>query len=117
MSASPSAPDVSTFLDTLSFTSTDLESAKAAVHGLTRSLARELGKHRIRVNTVVPGWIMTERQKSLWLTPETLERQLDRQCLPIPIEPVFVANMIVFLASDAAAMCTANHYVVDAGSS
>lgn len=91
--------------------------AKAAIHGLTRSLARELGRHRIRVNTVVPGWIMTERQKSLWLTPETLEKQLERQCLPIPIEPVYVANMVVFLASDDAAMCTANHYLVDGGSS
>lgn len=90
--------------------------AKAAVHGLTRTMARDLGRHRIRVNTVVPGWIMTERQKTLWATPEGLERQKERQCLPDLIEPVYVARMVVFLASDDAAMCTANNYMVEAGS-
>ncbi|MBL4628907.1 MAG: SDR family oxidoreductase [Roseicyclus sp.] len=90
--------------------------AKAAVHGLTRTMARELGGHRIRVNTVVPGWIMTERQKNLWVTPETLARQLDRQCLPDPIDPVYVARMVLFLASDDAAMCSANNFMVEAGS-
>lgn len=55
--------------------------AKSAVHGLTRTMARDLGDHRIRVNTVVPGWIMTERQKELWVTPEALAKQLDR-CHP-----------------------------------
>jgi NAD(P)-dependent dehydrogenase (short-subunit alcohol dehydrogenase family) len=90
--------------------------AKAAVHGLTRTLARDLGKHRIRVNTVVPGWIMTERQRQLWATPEALEKQRQRQCLPDLIEPVYVARMVVFLASDDAAMCSANNYMVEAGS-
>jgi NAD(P)-dependent dehydrogenase (short-subunit alcohol dehydrogenase family) len=90
--------------------------AKAAVHGLTRTMARDLGRHRIRVNTVVPGWIMTERQKELWATPEALERQRARQCLPDLIEPAHVARMVVFLASDDAAMCTANNYMVEAGS-
>ncbi len=90
--------------------------AKAAVHGLTRTMARDLGGHRIRVNTVVPGWIMTERQKSLWATPESLERQKQRQCLPDLIDPVHVARMVLFLASDDAAMCTANNYMVEAGS-
>ena len=90
--------------------------AKAAVHGLTRTMARDLGPHRIRVNTVVPGWIMTERQKALWVTPEALQRQRQRQCLPDLIEPVHVARMVVFLASDDAAMCTANNYMVEAGS-
>ena len=90
--------------------------AKAAVHGLTRTMARELGGHRIRVNTVVPGWIMTERQKELWVTPETLARQLDRQCLPDPIDPVHVARMVLFLASDDGAMCSANNFMVEAGS-
>lgn len=91
-------------------------SAKAAVHGMTRSFARDLGKHRIRVNTVVPGWIMTERQKELWVTPEALARHLENQCLPDPIAPVYVARMVLFLASDDAAMCTANNYMVEAGS-
>ena len=90
--------------------------AKAAVHGLTRGMARDLGRHRIRVNTLVPGWTMTERQKRLWVTPEGLERQLAAQCLPDPIEPVFIARMALFLAADDSAMCTANNYMVEAGS-
>ena len=90
--------------------------AKAAVHGMTRSFARDLGRHRIRVNTVVPGWIMTERQKELWVTDDAIERHRARQCLPDLIEPVFVARMVLFLASDDAAMCTANNFMVEAGS-
>ena len=90
--------------------------SKAAVHGMTRSFARDLGPHRIRVNTIVPGWVMTERQKQLWVTPEAMERHLNRQCLSDPIEPVYLARMALFLASDDAAMCTANNYMVEAGS-
>lgn len=90
--------------------------AKAAVHGMTRSFARDLGPHRIRVNTVVPGWVMTDRQKELWVTPEKLGAQLKRQCLPDPIEPVYLARMVLFLASDDAAMCTANNFMVEGGS-
>tara|TARA_R110002049_G_scaffold1473_6_gene11388 strand:+ start:2805 stop:3557 length:753 start_codon:yes stop_codon:yes gene_type:complete len=90
--------------------------AKAAVHGLTRTMARDLGGDRIRVNTVVPGWIMTDRQKDLWATPDALEAHRARQCLPDLIDPVYVARMVLFLASDDAAMCTANNYMVEAGS-
>jgi NAD(P)-dependent dehydrogenase (short-subunit alcohol dehydrogenase family) len=90
--------------------------AKAAVHGMTRSFARDLGPHRIRVNTVVPGWVMTERQKQLWVTPEKLDAQLRRQCLPDPIDPVYLARMVLFLASDDSTMCTANNFMVEAGS-
>jgi NAD(P)-dependent dehydrogenase (short-subunit alcohol dehydrogenase family) len=90
--------------------------SKAAVHGLTRGMARDLGRYRIRVNTLVPGWTMTERQKQLWVTPEAMARQLESQCLPDPIEPVYVARMALFLASDDSAMCTANNYMVEAGS-
>ena len=90
--------------------------SKAAVHGLTRTMARDLGGHRIRVNTVVPGWIMTDRQKELWVTEEAIENHRNRQCLKDLIEPVYVARMVVFLASDDAAMCTANNYMVEAGS-
>ncbi len=90
--------------------------AKSAVHGLTRTMARDLGRHRIRVNTVVPGWIMTERQKTLWASPEALEKHRARQCLPDLIEPVYVARMVLFLASDDAAMCSASNYMVEAGS-
>lgn len=90
--------------------------SKAAIHGMTRSFARDLGPHRIRVNTVVPGWIMTKRQKELWATPESLAKHLDRQCLPDLIDPHYVARMVLFLASDDAACCTANNYMVDGGS-
>ena len=90
--------------------------AKSSVHGLTRTLARDLGEHRIRVNTVVPGWVMTERQKDLWVTPEAIEAHRERQCLPDLVEPVHLARMVLFLGSDDAAMCTANNYMVEAGS-
>ena len=90
--------------------------SKAAVHGLTRTMARDLGKHRIRVNTVVPGWIMTDRQKKLWVTTESLAKHRERQCLPDLIDPVYIARMVLFLASDDSAMCTANNYMVEAGS-
>ena len=90
--------------------------AKSAVHGLTRTMARDLGKHRIRVNTVVPGWIMTERQKDLWVTPDGLKKQSKRQCLLDLIDPVYVARMVLFLASDDAMMCTASNYMVEVGS-
>ncbi len=90
--------------------------AKAAVHGLSRTMAPDLGDSRIRVNTVVPGWIMTDRQKELWVTPEGLADHLKNQCLPDPIEPVYVARMALFLASDDAAMCTGGNFFVDGGS-
>ena len=90
--------------------------SKAAVHGLTRTMARDLGQYRIRVNTIVPGWIMTDRQKDLWGTPEALESQRQRQCLPDLIEPIYVARMVIFLASDDAFMCSANNYMVEGGS-
>ncbi|MCY6382646.1 SDR family NAD(P)-dependent oxidoreductase [Hoeflea prorocentri] len=90
--------------------------AKSAVHGLTRTMARDLGDSRIRVNTVVPGWIMTDRQRELWATPEALEAHRKRQCLPDLIDPIYVVRMVLFLASDDAAMCSANNYMVEAGS-
>lgn len=90
--------------------------AKAGIEGLTRTMARDLGPDRIRINTVVPGWIMTERQKTLWLTPEGEAKHLEAQCLPEMIEPVWVARMVLFLASDDSLMCTAGNYNVTAGS-
>ena len=90
--------------------------AKSAVHGLTRSSAKEFGVHRIRVNCVVPGWIMTQRQKDLWVTPEAIEAHRADQCLPDLIDPVHVARMVLFLCSDDAAMCTASNFFVEAGS-
>jgi NAD(P)-dependent dehydrogenase (short-subunit alcohol dehydrogenase family) len=89
--------------------------SKAAVHGLTRSFARALGKDGIRVNTVVPGWVMTKRQRELWLDEEG-ERQIDQhQCLAGRIQPEDIARMVLFLASDDASMCSAQDFVVDGG--
>ncbi|GAB4167067.1 MAG: SDR family oxidoreductase [Thalassobaculales bacterium] len=89
--------------------------AKSAVLGLTRSLARDYGPFNIRVNAVAPGWIMTERQVALWLTPAGEAELLARQCLKRKLVPDDIARMVVFLASAEAAGCTAQHYVVDGG--
>jgi NAD(P)-dependent dehydrogenase (short-subunit alcohol dehydrogenase family) len=88
---------------------------KSAVIGLTRSLARDYGPFGIRVNAVAPGWIMTQRQLDLWLTPEAEAELFARQCLKRRLEPSEVAEFVVFLASDAASACTNQHYVVDGG--
>ena len=89
--------------------------AKSSVNGLTRGLARELGASRIRINVVSPGWVMTERQVTLWLD-EAGEAELARnQCLPDRIEPEDVAAMVLFLASSQARAITAQEFIVDAG--
>jgi NAD(P)-dependent dehydrogenase (short-subunit alcohol dehydrogenase family) len=89
--------------------------AKAAIEGLTRGLARELGSKGIRVNCIVPGFIKTERQVAKWLTPELEQTVLNGQCLKELIEPNEVAQMAAFLASDDARMCTNSTYAVDGG--
>jgi len=89
--------------------------AKAAIEGLTRSLARDLGGEGIRVNCVLPGAVRTERQVKLWYTPEYVERIMASQCLKGFVEPDDIARMVAFLASDDARMCTSQMYVVDAG--
>ena len=89
--------------------------AKSAVLGLTRSLARDYGSFNIRVNAIAPGWIMTQRQLDLWLTPETQEELMRRQCLKRKIMPDEIAKFTVFLASDEASACTNQQYVVDGG--
>lgn len=89
--------------------------AKAAVEGLTRGMARDLGPDRIRVNTVIPGWIMTERQVTLWLTPEAEKNLMQVQCLKEKLVPADVTRMVLWLASDDSRMCTAQLWVVDAG--
>jgi len=89
--------------------------AKAAVHGLTRSLARDLGPDRIRVNTVTPGWVMTERQLALWVDAAG-EREIDaRQCLKDRLMPDDIAAMVMFLASADSRLCTAQEFTVDGG--
>jgi len=91
------------------------ETAKAAAHGLSRGMARELGPHGIRVNTVVPGWVMTERQLSLWVDATGNRAMDDNQALKGRVYPVDIAKMVLFLASDDATMITAQDFLVDAG--
>jgi D-xylose 1-dehydrogenase len=89
--------------------------AKAAIGGLTRALARELGPEKIRVNCVLPGWVMTERQMKLWLD-EAGERQIyERQCLQEKLYAPDIARMVLFLAADDSRMCTSQNYIVDGG--
>jgi NAD(P)-dependent dehydrogenase (short-subunit alcohol dehydrogenase family) len=89
--------------------------AKSAVIGFTRSLARELGEDRIRVNCVTPGWVMTARQRQTWFTPEKGAAAQARQAIKGEILPEDVAAMVLFLASGASRMCTGQNYIVDAG--
>lgn len=89
--------------------------AKAAITGFTRALARELGVRGIRVNGLVPGWVMTERQKALWVTPEALQDCLDQQSLKDTITGEDIAEVALFLASRAARMITGQSLIVDGG--
>ncbi len=89
--------------------------SKAAVEALTRSFARDLGQHRIRVNCVLPGWVMTERQLALWVDENADRIIKERQCLPDRVQPDDLARMVLFLAADDSAMCTSQNFVVDAG--
>lgn len=91
------------------------ETAKAAIHGLTRSMARELGRSHIRVNSLVPGAVVTPRQLELWLTPQDLAAIEDQQALPGQLMAEDCARMALFLAADDSAMISAQHFLVDAG--
>jgi NAD(P)-dependent dehydrogenase (short-subunit alcohol dehydrogenase family) len=90
-------------------------SAKAAVAGLTRALARDFGPMNIRVNCIVPGWIMTERQVTLWLTAEGEAELMRRQCLKRKLLPEDIARVVLFFAADDSAACTSQSYIVDGG--
>lgn len=90
-------------------------SANAAITGLTRSLARELGPDNIRVNAIAPGWVLTPKQLDLWATPESLAAHLDRQCLKRHLEPADMVAPVLFLASDASGMMTGQCMPVDGG--
>ncbi|MEO5671882.1 MAG: SDR family oxidoreductase [Ramlibacter sp.] len=89
--------------------------AKAAVQGLTRSLARELGRYGIRVNTIVPGWVMTEKQLRLWVNDKARADMARGQCINQPVKPEDIASMALFLAADDSALCTAQDFIVDGG--
>ena len=89
--------------------------SKAAVHGMTRGLARDWGLDHIRVNTVVPGWVLTERQVKLWLDAEGERQLFENQCLKEKLYPPDIARMVLWLAADDSRMCTAQNFIVDAG--
>jgi len=89
--------------------------SKASITGLTRVLAREFGPFGVRVNTLSPGAVWTERQIKLWYSPEFEKEVTAGQCLKTRVLPNDVANMALFLASDAAEKCTAQDFIVDAG--
>lgn len=89
--------------------------AKAGIVGLTRTLAREFGRHNIRVNAVSPGAIMTERQRRLWMTPEYLKEIIERQSLKRELVPEDVARLVLFLASEDSSAITGQNFVVDGG--
>ena len=91
------------------------ETAKAAIEGMTRALARDLGESNIRVNCVIPGAVRTPRQMALWHTPEEEAKILAQQCLKARVEPIDVTAMVLFLASDDARLCTGHNYWVDGG--
>jgi NAD(P)-dependent dehydrogenase (short-subunit alcohol dehydrogenase family) len=89
--------------------------AKSGITGLTRGLARELGPHNIRVNALMPGWVLTDRQRELWVTDEGLKAHLARQCIPAEINSIDMVCPTLFLASQASAMMTGQALVVDGG--
>jgi len=89
--------------------------AKAAIVGMTRTLAHELGQHNIRVNCILPGAILTERQKRLWLTEEYKKVVLSAQALKRFIAPEEVARLVLFLAADDSSAITNQSYIIDAG--
>ncbi len=89
--------------------------AKAGVVGITRGLAHELGKHNIRINSIAPGWIMTQRQKELWVTREGIEQLMRDQCLQRTLDPADIARAVLFYASDESSACTNQNVVFDGG--
>jgi len=89
--------------------------AKAAIEGMTRGLARDLGGDGIRVNCIIPGAVKTPKQMALWQTPESEAAIMAAQCLPERVEPEDVAALTLFLASGNAARCSGRDYFIDAG--
>ena len=89
--------------------------ANSGINGMTRTLAREFGPDRIRVNALAPGWVLTQKQKDLWVTPEGLAAHLDRQCLKDTLEPLDVLGGVLFLASNTSKMMTGQAMVIDGG--
>ena len=91
------------------------QAAKAATIGMTRGLARDLGADKIRLNSITPGWIMTQRQIDLWLTPEAEADLMKSQVLKEKVYPPDIARMVLFLAADDSRLISAQNFVVDGG--
>lgn len=89
--------------------------ANSGINGMTRSLAREFGPDKIRVNALAPGWVLTDKQKEMWVTPEALEAHLEKQCLKDTLAPQDMVDAVLFLASDTSRMMTGQALVVDGG--
>lgn len=89
--------------------------ANGAITAMTRSFAREFGPDRIRVNALAPGWVLTQRQKDLWVTPEGVAEHVARQCLKDTLEPEDIVGGTLFLASSASRMMTGQALVIDGG--
>jgi len=89
--------------------------ANAGINGMSRSLAREFGPDKIRVNALAPGWVMTDKQRDLWVTPEALAAHLERQCLKEELLPQDIVDAVLFLASKTSRMMTGQMMVVDGG--
>jgi NAD(P)-dependent dehydrogenase (short-subunit alcohol dehydrogenase family) len=89
--------------------------ANSGINGMTRALAREFGPDRIRVNALAPGWVLTQKQKDLWVTPEGLEAHLARQCLKDTLAPEDIVGGVLFLASGLSKMLTGQALVIDGG--
>lgn len=90
-------------------------SANSAINGLTRSLAREFGPDCIRVNALAPGWVLTQKQKDMWVTEEGLAAHLDRQCLKDTLDPADIVGGALFLASSLSRAMTGQALVIDGG--
>lgn len=89
--------------------------ANSGINGMTRALAREFGPDRIRVNAIAPGWVLTDKQKEMWVTPEALEAHVAKQCLKDTLSPEDIVGATLFLASDSSKMMTGQAMIVDGG--
>lgn len=89
--------------------------ANSGLNGLTRSLAREFGPDKVRVNALAPGWVLTQKQKDMWVTPEGLANHLEKQCLKETLDPADIVGGVLFLASKTSKMMTGQALVIDGG--
>ena len=89
--------------------------ANSGINGMTRALAREFGIYKIRINAIAPGWVMTEKQKNMWVTPELLDEHIKRQCLKDLLLPDDIVDSVLFLASDSSKSITGQLLAVDGG--